>query len=283
MRTLYVSDLDGTLLRSDATLSNRTKEILCTLLEKGLLFTYATARSQHSAGGLTSALPLRLPVAVYNGALLVDPQSAGILSICAGKDAAWEALIAFFIENDIAPFVYSLQEGEECLAYREIYCRHAGMRNYLDEKQGDKRLRPALSRENLFLGAIFYMTLIGGEREMLSLFSQIKGLRGLACHLIEDVYRPGEFWLEIYDASASKAGALQRLREIINAEEVVCFGDNQNDIPMFKAADRCYAVENAYPALNEIATGIISGNEADGVAEFILRDFASSFSEGGHK
>ena len=45
MRTLYVSDLDGTLLRSDETISNSTKEIINQFIDNGGYFSYATARS----------------------------------------------------------------------------------------------------------------------------------------------------------------------------------------------------------------------------------------------
>ena len=49
MKTLYVSDLDGTLLRSDETLSTYTCDVINELVEKGMLFSYATARSYHTA------------------------------------------------------------------------------------------------------------------------------------------------------------------------------------------------------------------------------------------
>jgi len=49
MKTLYVSDLDGTLLNREPRLSAYTAETLNLLIEEGLPFTYATARSVHSA------------------------------------------------------------------------------------------------------------------------------------------------------------------------------------------------------------------------------------------
>ena len=61
-----------------------------------------------------------------------------------------------------------------------------------------------------------------------------------------------------------------RLKEMLGCDEVVCFGDGVNDIPMFLTADRAYAVANAEKALKEIASGIIESNEQDGVAKWLI-------------
>ena len=50
----------------------------------------------------------------------------------------------------------------------------------------------------------------------------------------------------------------------------MAFGDALNDIPMFQIADECYAVENAVEELKALATGIITYNEQDGVAKWLL-------------
>ena len=54
MKTLYVSDLDGTLLNSDTKLSDKTKKIINQLVKNGMNFTFATARSITSAYVVTS-------------------------------------------------------------------------------------------------------------------------------------------------------------------------------------------------------------------------------------
>ena len=71
-KTLYVSDLDGTLMRNDETLSENTVRIINGLVERGLDFTYATARSVESARPIAGGLKLKLPVVTRNGAVLAD-------------------------------------------------------------------------------------------------------------------------------------------------------------------------------------------------------------------
>ena len=73
--------------------------------------------------------------------------------------------------------------------------------------------------------------------------------------------------------NATKANAALQLKKCLGCERLVVFGDGKNDIPMFEAADECYAVENASPELKAIADGIIGINDSDSVARFILEHF----------
>ena len=72
MKTLYVSDLDETLLRSDETLSKFTVDTVNSLIERGMIFSYATARSDSTARKVTAGLSPRLPVIVYNGTFILE-------------------------------------------------------------------------------------------------------------------------------------------------------------------------------------------------------------------
>ena len=93
------------------------------------------------------------------------------------------------------------------------------------------------------------------------------------CVYGEDIYS-GDQWLEILPRSATKANAVIQLKEYLECDNLVVFGDGKNDILMFQAADECYAVSNADPSLKEIADGIIGGNNSDSVANFLLEKFS---------
>lgn len=75
MKTLYVTDLDGTLLRTDDTVSPFTINTVNGLVDKGMLFTYATARSLVSASVVTKGLSARIPVIAYNGAFIYNAET----------------------------------------------------------------------------------------------------------------------------------------------------------------------------------------------------------------
>ena len=79
MKTLYVSDLDGTLLNSQQQTSTYTNQIIEKLVDQGMLFSYATARSYYSAKPATKGLSAKIPLILYNGAFIIDNQSQEIL------------------------------------------------------------------------------------------------------------------------------------------------------------------------------------------------------------
>jgi hydroxymethylpyrimidine pyrophosphatase-like HAD family hydrolase len=72
---------------------------------------------------------------------------------------------------------------------------------------------------------------------------------------------------------ATKANAIQQLKELWQCDKVISFGDAKNDLPMFAISDECYAVENAVPELKCKATGIIDCNEEDGVAKWLQNNY----------
>ena len=80
MKTLYVSDLDGTLLRSDETTSEYTNSVINNLTDRGMIFSYATARSLITAKKVTSGLRAEIPLIVYNGAFIVDNLTGEVLA-----------------------------------------------------------------------------------------------------------------------------------------------------------------------------------------------------------
>ena len=67
----------------------------------------------------------------------------------------------------------------------------------------------------------------------------------------------------------SKAEGILRLKELLGCDRVVCFGDALNDLPIFREADFCFAVENAAPELKAAADGIIGSSQEDGVARWL--------------
>ena len=75
MKTLYVSDLDGTLITRGERIPEYSLGVLNELIRQGLSFTYATARSLASAESAVRGLRHTLPVIVYNGALIIEAAS----------------------------------------------------------------------------------------------------------------------------------------------------------------------------------------------------------------
>ena len=69
--------------------------------------------------------------------------------------------------------------------------------------------------------------------------------------------------------AATKAHAARQLATLLGCDRIVAFGDAVNDLPLFEAADECYAVSNAAAKLKARATGVIGCNDDDGVAHWL--------------
>ena len=267
MKTLYISDLDGTLLNSKAELQPETLRILNTLIERGLHFTYATARAWTSASKVTKGLKLHLPVVTYNGAFMANPGDGGIIRAFTIKKQRFEFLLSVIGELNLYPLVYTLIDGAERVMWIKGH-ETKEISTYLESRRGDRRLMGVDSLQDLNQGQIYSIVLIGAKDELAPIASALKNDTDFSNVYSKDVYSD-DYWFEIYDARASKAAGVKWLRENYGFKKVICFGDNLNDIPMFQAADEGYAVQNACDELKLIADGIIGSNEENSVARFI--------------
>lgn len=265
MRTLFVSDLDGTLLHSEGCLSDRTRRVLGRVTEAGALFTYATARSVHSARIVTQGWRPSLPVIVYNGVMILGEKAETplVFNTFSAEERGW--LRGSFKEAKISPLVYAFVEGRERVSWREDRT-NKGTEAYLAKRRNDRRLRPCMEEEALFSGEAFYYTCIGTREELVPLYERLE--RWGRCRLTfqRELYGQGEWWLEVMPYQATKAHAALQLKEWLGCERLVVFGDGLNDLPLFQVADACYAMENGAQALKERATGILKKNDEDGVA-----------------
>lgn len=226
--TLYATDLDGTLLRSDKSISDESAELLNQLTDRGVLFTFATARSYSSASPLLTKLRLNCPAVTFNGVFVVDPRDGRhIVENIFSRDSLRLA-VDYFNSNDLAPLVYSYIDGRERVSYLED--RLKDVYGYVSTRQGDKRLRPVKSREELFRGRVFYFTLLDPKTDITELDSVFSRENGFAVNFMPDTYNKDELWYEIFSRNASKASALLQVLELTHADRLVCFGDNNNDM-----------------------------------------------------
>lgn len=266
-RTLYVTDLDGTLLNTRDRISPYSIWTINRLVEEGMLFTYATARSLVSASVVAEGLSANIPVIVYNGAFIVNPATGDMLLELYFQAEETERVKGLLTEQRINPLVYAYVDGVEKLSWVRGG-ENEGCRHYLRKRPDDPRKRPLENDGGLYEGKVFYFTCIGEKEELQPVFDRLSRDERYRCTLQRELYRP-EYWLEIMPAKASKAEAVRVLKKRWNCDRVVSFGDAVNDIPLFEESDECYAVANAVEELKARATGVIGSNEEDGVAKWL--------------
>lgn len=268
MKTLYVSDLDGTLLRSDETTSAYTNAVINRLTRQGMIFSYATARSLVTSKKVTKGLNAEMPVIVYNGAFVMDNATGHILLSNYFEETVDEVFEELF-QNQVYPIVYSYIHGAEKFSFIEK-ASTKGMLAFLRTRKGDRRERPVQTTDELIEGDCFYITCIGQPEKLRPLYEKYK--ERFHCVYQKDIYI-NEQMLEIMPCAASKANAVLQLKEMLGCDRAVAFGDGKNDLDLFEAADEGYAVENAVDELKAIASGVIGSNQDDGVAKWLERNF----------
>lgn len=265
-KTLYISDLDGTLLRRDKRMSTFTMDTINRLCAQGMLFSYATARSIHTAAKLTAGITANLPVVTYNGGMILDSRTGNILRLHTFSPQEARDIWTLFQNAGLWPLVYAYTGGRE----RMFYCPERlspEAEAFLADRTGDRRLCPVSRPEELLSGETMYFNCVDSERRLRSLYEAVRGQ--YQCVFQQDVYCGG-YLLELMPRESTKANGVLQLKELLGCTRIVAFGDGKNDIPMFEIADESYAVENADAELKALADGLIPSNEADGVARWLL-------------
>ena len=267
-KTLYVSDLDGTLLRKEQCLSPFTVETVNALVGQGMRFSYATARSNFSAGQITGALAKSIPTIMLNGTFILENGTGKRLlsNMFTGEEGAH--ILRTLMAGGVYPFVYAFVDGAERVSYSEPHLS-ADMREFLGLRAFDPRRRPTVP-ERMFDGEIFHIVCMDSAEKLFPLYERLKDTFG--CHYGKDMYS-GKPWLEIHPKAATKANAMLKLKHMLGCDKVICFGDGKNDISMFRVADACYAMANADLELKKIATAVIGSNEEDSVAKWLLENW----------
>lgn len=272
-KTLFVSDLDGTLLGKEAEFP-KGKQLLQrinALTDKGIRLTYATARTIQSAKDILAGINFTAPIALMNGVLIRDMNRGEYLNTEYLTVKTAVSILEKMAEQNIRPFVYSLDNGLLVTAYEEPVTPF--MRSFIDERVRKynkpftclRQITDAAAEEN----SVIYIVAIDTYDTLHRIVKSLSAEKGLKCAFYRDSYEPDVWYLEVFSASASKGAAVHRLKELTGSEMVVVFGDNSNDLSMFMESDFSAAVENASPEVKAAADIVIGSADSGGVIDFI--------------
>ncbi|MCL2773190.1 MAG: Cof-type HAD-IIB family hydrolase [Oscillospiraceae bacterium] len=273
-KTLFISDLDGTLLNTSAQITPTTAKIINGLTENGLIFTYATARSFHTAQKVTGEINFKYPIVCRNGEFIQNPQTGDYFDMCFFDKDKIDDIISKFEINSLYPLVNSIMDGRERVSWITGKEENGRLNFYLKTRENDKRLRPVNNYSEFFAGDIHGIGFFGNTAEELQKILEILKLNEhFTYHIQKDTYQDENggtiYWLEIMRFDATKDAGVKKVQRLVGADKIVCFGDNINDIPMFNVSDEKYAVENAISEVKDIADCVIGSNDEDGVAKWL--------------
>ncbi|WP_204357673.1 MULTISPECIES: Cof-type HAD-IIB family hydrolase [unclassified Streptomyces] len=264
---LIATDLDGTLLRNDGSLSIRTLRALRTASDAGAEVVFVTARPPRYVDVLAAATGIVGTAVCSNGALVYDVATRSVVeSRALPVDVARG--VAAVLSQAVPDLGFAVESGGRVLyepAYLHRFSGGADVESpvpsltdlWLTEVAIVKLLAWSALRDADFLLAVAERT-AGGQAQFTH-----SGGRGL---------------LEISAPGVTKAGTLSALcaQRGITADEVVAFGDMPNDLTILKWAGAGYAMANAHPDVRSAVPRHTVSNEEDGVAHVLEKLFAPS-------
>ena len=273
MKRLYITDLDGTLLDTDGKISEKTADILNGLIDKGVYMTFATARSVYSAKPITSAVNINVPCILMNGVSIYDLKDDRYINNEYIPVSASERITEAFNKAGAECFMYRFNNGVLTCYYTEITSRV--MKAFAEVRKNNYN-KPYVQCSSLLEAAddmTIYYTALTDYEKLLPVKKAIDSMEDADCAFYKDTYT-GKWFLEVFSAKASKSNGIRFLREKYGFDEVVAFGDNLNDLPMFEQADIKIAVGNAREEVKAAADHIIGTNDEDGVARWLLDELS---------
>jgi len=271
MKTLYISDLDGTLLNSRAEISIFTTNTLNKLIENGMYFSVATARTSATVLQMLEKVKLNVPIILMNGVSVFDTQSSTNIIAHYIEIASVLRLFNILKEYNIEGFFYTIEDNKLSTYYEHLNSDHAV--RFVEERvrKYDKKFTQIENIFDLQNSPVVYFSVCDKKEKLFHVYEKLCDDKNLHIEFYRDIYEKDFWYLEVCSSRASKYNAVKYLREKYGFGKVICFGDNLNDLPMFLASDESYAVQNAKNEIKNKATSIIDSNDNDGVAKWLLR------------
>lgn len=253
---LAAIDLDGTLLRGDGTVSERSRTAVAAAVADGTKVVLITARGPRSVGDLAAELGITGEAICSNGAIVLDLATSDVLRMRTIETEVALELVRGLRER-LPGIVFAVER--ERLAHEPGFdadwelppdTRVADAVELLDEPAAKLILRHA-DHEVEVIAAVARE--IAGGSALVSI--------------------SGAWAVEVSAAGVNKASALAELCDElgITAGDVVAFGDHLNDLPMLVWAGHAVAVANAHPDVVKIADEVTASNDEDGVALVLER------------
>lgn len=258
---LVMSDIDGTLLNSQHQLTAEVKATVSNLVDQGIYFILASARSPQGMSEISKELKLRMPLVAYNGALITIPEGGGKYNNI--YSLPLEKLDAILVLQTLKQF------GEK------ISCNvYSSEKWYIEKNNKWSKIEGEITnlvpeiisfKELIKKDAPFHKILCIAEPE--HLFELEIALEALNIFGISFV-RSKANYLEIVNTQVSKFGAMVELSRLLNIplRDILAIGDNENDLPMIVHSGVGVAMGNAPKSVRAQSDRITLTNDEDGVA-----------------
>lgn len=262
---LIVSDFDGTLLRSDDTVSPATKETIARYIRAGGTFTISTGRSHSS---IARRLPdagldgLDIPILSLQGSMAVNARTGEELFVRYLDSAVAARFVALCERDGVYCHIYTKYEifTEKACEQSRYYERMVGV-----PVQAVGPLSRFMAGRSDFVKILAVCDMADTER----LAAKLSVEMGDSAQ----VFTSSRHFAECIPADSGKGAGLKRAAALlgIDVADVIAVGDEMNDLSMIETAGLGVAVANAREPLRRAAQYVTAANDDDGVRKIIER------------
>ncbi len=264
---LVVSDVDGTLLTGDKTLTGGARAAVRRLHDAGIGFTITSSRPTIGMGFLIAPLAITLPLGAFNGSAIVDPQLNPIEQHLIPASAAERSLDVL---NEFGVDIW--------LFTNEKWLTRNGNGEYVPQEKLAIRADPTVVGDfSPFLSAA--CKIVGSSADP-ALLQRCEVAMQQALGAQATAARSQSYYLDVTPPGCDKGTFVQAMarRLDISTDAVASIGDMQNDLAMFGKSGMSIAMGNATDDVKQQATHVTASNEDEGFAgavEIILRNNAA--------
>ncbi len=263
MIQMIIADMDGTLLQNDLTISKRNLEAIHYLRKKGIKFHIATGRPDQLMKEYISVLQMEDPIIMYNGSVIGHPFQDKRLFEKALSEEDIHFIISYCEERDITYMVYTKDKIISKPNYRVDFFEQ---RNHLLQPEQRSVFEDIRDIEVIKKLSVQKILVIDHDADR---FDQTKEVFEQNKHFSIATSQSG--FLDINPVGANKGYALELLADHydIKLQNIVAFGDQENDISMLKTAGIGVAMGNASEFVKQFANEVTETNDNDGFAQWV--------------
>lgn len=264
-------DMDGTLLNRRKKISDVNKKAIKEAHDMGVEIVVTTGRLYNNAAYYSQLLGVNSPVIAANGAIVIDQKTNDIIYECpipieeCNKIfkilSKYRVLFQFNTNNTIYCNNWLSKISTEFYMTKQVYFEHLNIE--YENVQSKERWKDIFKKEEGYMAKCIVIS--AAKSTMMSIRNEINKIPNIVS------FASGSHSLEINYKNVSKGNAIKALIEKyeIDIKDVICIGDNENDISMIKMAGLGVAMGNAIPEVKKVADYITDTNENDGVAKVI--------------
>lgn len=258
---LIVSDCDGTILRSDNTIGEYTKQKINEYVQDGGIFAVSTGRMVSSILPVVRSWGLKGVVSAFQGGVLIDIETEEVLHQCTMPHDLSLAICEEMEKMDLHIHtyamrqIYSNRDNEWLKAYERIAGEKALIKPNMSAFMKETKMRP------------YKLLALVDTKDAKRICEELQKKVPEECF----VTISAPFLVEIGLKSATKEKAVTFLADYyhIPLEKTIAVGDQLNDLPMIEVAGLGVAVANAHPQLKAKAYTLPYTNDEDAVGKLI--------------